>query len=81
MFLFLFFVSFACGVICCLPFLCRAEYGQHIDTVQNDLESLRELLKGEGYQLDANTLLGVSAASIEECMGLISVVYDSINET
>uniref|UniRef100_A0A182FTL3 Heat shock factor protein n=1 Tax=Anopheles albimanus TaxID=7167 RepID=A0A182FTL3_ANOAL len=36
-----------------------AEYGQHIDTVQNDLESLRELLKGEGYQLDANTLLGL----------------------
>uniref|UniRef100_A0AAG5DH26 HSF-type DNA-binding domain-containing protein n=1 Tax=Anopheles atroparvus TaxID=41427 RepID=A0AAG5DH26_ANOAO len=37
-----------------------AEYGQHIDTVQTDLESLKELLKGEGYQLDANALLGVS---------------------
>uniref|UniRef100_A0A182NSX7 HSF-type DNA-binding domain-containing protein n=1 Tax=Anopheles dirus TaxID=7168 RepID=A0A182NSX7_9DIPT len=36
-----------------------AEYGQHIDTVQNDLESLKELLKGEGYQLDANALLGL----------------------
>ncbi|XP_049289745.1 homeobox protein 5 isoform X2 [Anopheles funestus] len=35
-----------------------AEYGQHIDTVQTDLESLKELLKGEGYQLDANALLG-----------------------
>ncbi|XP_035893268.1 uncharacterized protein DDB_G0283357-like isoform X2 [Anopheles stephensi] len=35
-----------------------AEYGQHIDSVQNDLESLKELLKGEGYQLDANALLG-----------------------
>ncbi|XP_035893274.1 probable serine/threonine-protein kinase yakA isoform X7 [Anopheles stephensi] len=36
-----------------------AEYGQHIDSVQNDLESLKELLKGEGYQLDANALLGL----------------------
>ncbi|XP_058117526.1 uncharacterized protein LOC131259930 isoform X3 [Anopheles coustani] len=36
-----------------------AEYGQHIDTVQTDLESLKELLKGEGYQLDANALLGL----------------------
>lgn len=36
-----------------------AEYGQHIDSVQTDLESLKELLKGEGYQLDANALLGL----------------------
>jgi hypothetical protein len=30
--------------------------------MQNDLDSLRELLKGEGYSLDANTLLGVCPA-------------------
>ncbi|XP_058053944.1 uncharacterized protein LOC131205732 isoform X2 [Anopheles bellator] len=36
-----------------------AEYGQHIDTVQNDLDSLRELLKGDNYQMDANALLGL----------------------
>ncbi|XP_053670538.1 uncharacterized protein LOC128720863 [Anopheles nili] len=40
-----------------------AEYGQHIDTVQNDLESLKELLKGDGYQLDANALLGNSCTT------------------
>ncbi|XP_055596404.1 heat shock factor protein isoform X2 [Uranotaenia lowii] len=34
------------------------DYGQHIDSVQTDLDSLKELLKGEGYQLDANALLG-----------------------
>lgn len=33
-----------------------------MDSMQNDLDSLRELLKGEGYSLDANTLLGVCAA-------------------
>ncbi|XP_058053945.1 uncharacterized protein LOC131205732 isoform X3 [Anopheles bellator] len=37
-----------------------AEYGQHIDTVQNDLDSLRELLKGDNYQMDANALLGTA---------------------
>ncbi|XP_058457778.1 heat shock factor protein isoform X2 [Malaya genurostris] len=36
-----------------------AEYGQQIDAVQTDLESLKDILKGEGYQLDANTLLGL----------------------
>ncbi|XP_052861614.1 uncharacterized protein LOC128268530 [Anopheles cruzii] len=37
-----------------------AEYGQHIDTVQTDLDSLRELLKGDNYQMDANALLGTA---------------------
>lgn len=37
-----------------------ADYGQHIDTVQTDLDSLKDLLKGDNYQFDANTLLGVS---------------------
>ncbi|XP_058117527.1 uncharacterized protein LOC131259930 isoform X4 [Anopheles coustani] len=41
-----------------------AEYGQHIDTVQTDLESLKELLKGEGYQLDANALLGNACSAV-----------------
>lgn len=31
-------------------------------SMQNDLDSLRELLKGEGYILDVNTLLGVCPA-------------------
>lgn len=33
-----------------------------MDSMQNELDSLRELLRGEGYSLDANTLLGVCAA-------------------
>ncbi|PNF19511.1 hypothetical protein B7P43_G02332 [Cryptotermes secundus] len=37
----------------------RSELDSHVDSVQNDLDSLRELLKGEGYSLDANTLLGL----------------------
>ncbi|KAJ4448210.1 hypothetical protein ANN_10224 [Periplaneta americana] len=40
----------------------RDELDCHVDTVQSELDSLRELLKGEGYSLDANTLLGVCAA-------------------
>ncbi|KFB51194.1 heat shock transcription factor (hsf) [Anopheles sinensis] len=47
-----------------INFLYRAEYGQHIDTVQTDLESLKELLKGEGYQLDANALLGNACSTV-----------------
>ena len=32
----------------------------HVESVQTDLDSLRELLRSEGLSLDANTLLGVS---------------------
>lgn len=31
----------------------------HLETVQTDLENLREILRSEGYSIDANTLLGV----------------------
>ncbi|XP_049810176.1 heat shock factor protein isoform X4 [Schistocerca nitens] len=37
----------------------REELDSHLDSMQNDLDGLKELLKGEGYSLDANTLLGV----------------------
>jgi len=30
-----------------------------VDTVQHELDSLRELLRGQEYNLDLNTLLGV----------------------
>ncbi|KAL9702064.1 hypothetical protein quinque_005582 [Culex quinquefasciatus] len=39
------------------------DYGHHIDTVQTDLDSLKDLLKGEGYQFDANTLLGTTGGN------------------
>ncbi|KAL1380328.1 hypothetical protein pipiens_014286, partial [Culex pipiens pipiens] len=44
------------------------DYGHHIDTVQTDLDSLKDLLKGEGYQFDANTLLGLFAGN-EDLLG------------
>ncbi|XP_049858874.1 heat shock factor protein-like isoform X1 [Schistocerca gregaria] len=40
-------------------FINREELDSHLDSMQNDLDGLKELLKGEGYSLDANTLLGV----------------------
>ncbi|XP_021937953.1 heat shock factor protein isoform X2 [Zootermopsis nevadensis] len=52
-----------------------SELDSHVDCMQNDLDSLRELLKGEGYSLDANTLLGLfgedpfSATSFENLTG------------
>lgn len=36
---------------------------QHIENVQGELESLRDLLKEEGY-LDANALLGVCGTTL-----------------
>uniref|UniRef100_U5EZQ6 Putative heat shock transcription factor hsf n=1 Tax=Corethrella appendiculata TaxID=1370023 RepID=U5EZQ6_9DIPT len=44
------------------------DYDQQIDTVQNDLDSLKDLLRGEGYQLDANTLLGLFGGN-EDLLG------------
>lgn len=38
----------------------REQIHQHLDTVQGDLESLKELLSGDNYSLDTNALLGVS---------------------
>ncbi|KAL7019165.1 hypothetical protein ACKWTF_011024 [Chironomus riparius] len=35
------------------------DYTTHIDNVQNDLNSLKDLLSNDAYQLDANQLLGL----------------------
>ncbi|XP_059050900.1 heat shock factor protein isoform X7 [Achroia grisella] len=40
----------------------RDDIDDHLDTMQSDLESLRELLRGDGYSLDTNTLLGLFGA-------------------
>lgn len=33
----------------------------HLDNVQSELDNIRDLLlRGDGYSIDANTLLGVS---------------------
>lgn len=36
----------------------RLEMDNHVENVQSDLDSLKELLSGDGLSLDANTLLG-----------------------
>uniref|UniRef100_A0A0K8VNL3 Heat shock factor protein n=2 Tax=Bactrocera latifrons TaxID=174628 RepID=A0A0K8VNL3_BACLA len=36
----------------------RDEVNDHLDNVQDELESLKDLLRSDGYSLDANTLLG-----------------------
>lgn len=38
----------------------REQLNQHLDSVQGDLDSLKEFLRNEDYSLDANALLGVS---------------------
>ncbi|XP_065092291.1 heat shock factor protein isoform X3 [Ochlerotatus camptorhynchus] len=45
------------------------DFGQHFETVQTDLDSLKDLLKGDGYQLDANTLLGLFNSN-DDIMGM-----------
>ncbi|XP_059050895.1 heat shock factor protein isoform X2 [Achroia grisella] len=42
----------------------RDDIDDHLDTMQSDLESLRELLRGDGYSLDTNTLLGNADATL-----------------
>nr|XP_036230378.1 heat shock factor protein isoform X2 [Bactrocera oleae] len=37
----------------------RDEVSDHLDNVQDELESLKDLLRSDGYSLDANTLLGL----------------------
>ncbi|XP_047530385.1 heat shock factor protein isoform X2 [Vanessa atalanta] len=37
----------------------KNDIDDHLDTMQTDLDSLRELLRGDTYSLDTNTLLGL----------------------
>lgn len=41
------------------PQLDKSEMDNHVESVQSDLDSLKELLRSEGLTLDANTLLGI----------------------
>ncbi|XP_015188915.1 PREDICTED: heat shock factor protein 1 isoform X2 [Polistes dominula] len=38
----------------------REEMDNHLETMQSELENLRDILRGEGYSIDANTILGVN---------------------
>ncbi|XP_067002927.2 heat shock factor protein 4 [Anabrus simplex] len=49
----------------------KEELDNHLGSMQSELDSLRDLLKGEGYSLDANTLLGV-------CPALLGLQKDSV---
>ncbi|XP_026759222.1 heat shock factor protein 1 isoform X3 [Galleria mellonella] len=49
-------------------FQTRDDIDDHLDTMQSDLESLRELLRGDGYSLDTNTLMGNADASLGPTM-------------
>ncbi|XP_026759223.1 heat shock factor protein isoform X4 [Galleria mellonella] len=46
----------------------KDDIDDHLDTMQSDLESLRELLRGDGYSLDTNTLMGNADASLGPTM-------------
>ncbi|XP_014368448.2 heat shock factor protein isoform X2 [Papilio machaon] len=43
----------------------------HLDTMQTDLDSLRELLRSDSYSLDTNTLLGNADAGVEPAKSLV----------
>ena len=48
--------------ICVIQFVClycRHELNDHVDTVQYDLEGLRDILQNSQYNLDPEFLLGV----------------------
>ncbi|KAG7199312.1 hypothetical protein KM043_018164 [Ampulex compressa] len=46
------------------------EVDNHLESVQTELENLREILRGEGYSIDANTLLGLFGADDPMSFGI-----------
>lgn len=36
-----------------------SDFDNHLGTVQSDLDTLKDMLRSDSYQFDANTLLGV----------------------
>lgn len=40
--------------------LFRADFDQHLDTFQGELDSLKDILRSDGITVDASALLGVS---------------------
>lgn len=36
------------------------EYHSHLNDVQSDLDALKDILRGDGYQFDPNSLINVS---------------------
>ncbi|XP_054014422.1 heat shock factor protein-like isoform X3 [Hylaeus anthracinus] len=46
------------------------EMDNHLESMQTDLDNLREILRGEGYSIDANTLLGLFGADDPMSFGM-----------
>ncbi|KAK1119114.1 hypothetical protein K0M31_013614 [Melipona bicolor] len=46
------------------------EVDNHLETMQTELDNLREILRGEGYSIDANTLLGLFGADDPMSFGM-----------
>nr|XP_012148970.1 PREDICTED: heat shock factor protein isoform X3 [Megachile rotundata] len=46
------------------------EMDNHLETMQTELENLREILRAEGYSIDANTLLGLFGADDPMSFGM-----------
>lgn len=44
--------------------MCSNEVSGHLEIVQDELDSLKDLLRSDVYSLDHNTLLGVSSLPI-----------------
>lgn len=43
---------------------CRSEVNLQLESMQGDIESIKELLKCDDFPLDANSLLGVSIQAL-----------------
>ncbi|XP_043787023.1 heat shock factor protein 1-like isoform X4 [Apis laboriosa] len=48
----------------------REEMDNHLETMQTELDNLREILRSEGYSIDANTLLGLFGADDPMSFGM-----------
>lgn len=40
------------------------EYNNHLNDVQSDLDALKDILRGDGYQFDTNALMSVSVQEL-----------------
>lgn len=49
-----------------VAFLNSDEVSGHLDNVQDELDTLKDLLRSDIYSMDHNTLLGVSVSIINE---------------
>jgi len=45
----------------------------HLETMQTGLEQVREYLRGEGYSIDANTLLGVNIIMLKSSQNQLKI--------